>query len=248
MRPYAARTSEAGASMLSVHDLTVRYGPTPAVQELSLEVGEGEIVGLVGANGAGKSTTLAAIFGLVPAAAGRVTYLGQALTGLQPEQIAARGIALVLEGRHIFTTLTVAENLALGRTAQPDRARAGVALEGVLERFPVLRTTYRRPAGTLSGGEQQQLAIGRALIAEPRLLLLDEPSLGLSPLLVDELFATLGEIRAGGTTVLLVEQNVRRTAALADRIYVVRSGRIALAGRPAELAGMNALDAAYLGF
>jgi branched-chain amino acid transport system ATP-binding protein len=234
--------------MLSVRDLTVRYGSTPALQELTIEVAEGEIVGLVGANGAGKSTALAAIFGLVPMAAGSVTYLGESLAGLEPEEIAARGIALVLEGRHIFTTLTVAENLDLGRTANPDRARTDAALERVLARFPVLRKTYGLPAGTLSGGEQQQLAIGRALISEPRLLLLDEPSLGLSPLLVDELFEVLGEIRGSGTTVLLVEQNVRRTAALADRIYVVRSGRIALAGRPRELAGMNAVDAAYLGF
>jgi branched-chain amino acid transport system ATP-binding protein len=142
----------------------------------------------------------------------------------------------------------VAENLALGRTANRDRARADAALTRVLERFPVLRRTYRLPAGTLSGGEQQQLAIGRALIAEPRLLLLDEPSLGLSPLLVDEVFEAVSEIRRGGATVLLVEQNVRRTVALADRTYVLRSGRVALSGRRSELAQLDGLDAAYLGF
>ena len=242
------RTSGAGYVMLSIRDLTVRYGRTPAVHELSLEVGEGEIVGLVGPNGAGKSTTLAAIVGLVPAAAGTVTYLGEPLVGLETEEIAKRGISLVLEGRHIYTTLTVAENLALGRTANRDRARTDAALARVLDRFPVLRTTYRLPAGTLSGGEQQQLAIGRALIAEPRLLLLDEPSLGLSPLLVDQVFEIVAEVRRDGGTVLLVEQNVRRTVELADRTYVVRLGRVVLSGRRAELAGLSGLDAAYLGF
>jgi branched-chain amino acid transport system ATP-binding protein len=234
--------------MLRVRDLTVRYGSTPAVQHLDLEVAEGEIVGLVGSNGAGKSTTLAAIVGLVPLAGGEVSYLGASLAGLRTEDIARRGIALVMEGRHIFTTLTVAENLALGGTAGRDRARTGAVLERVLDRFPILRTTYRLPAGTLSGGEQQQLAIGRALISEPRLLLMDEPSLGLSPMLIDEVFDAVAEIRSAGATVLLVEQNVRRTVELADRTYVMRSGRIALSGRRDELAGLTALDAAYLGF
>lgn len=234
--------------MLRVRDLTVRYGSAPAVQHLDLEVEEGEIVGLVGSNGAGKSTTLAAIVGLVPLAGGEISYLGASLAGLRPEDIARRGIALVMEGRHIFTTLTVAENLALGGTAGRDRARTGAALERVLDRFPILRATYRLPAGTLSGGEQQQLAIGRALVSEPRLLLLDEPSLGLSPILIDEVFDALAEIRSAGATVLLVEQNVRRTVELADRTYVMRSGRIALSGSRDELSGMTALDAAYLGF
>jgi branched-chain amino acid transport system ATP-binding protein len=184
----------------------------------------------------------------VPIAGGTVKFLGEPLAGLKTEEIARRGIALVLEGRHIFTTLSVGENLELGRTANPDRARTAAALDRVLERFPVLRKTYRLPAGTLSGGEQQQLAIGRALIAEPRLLLLDEPSLGLAPKLVDEVFAALAEIREAGATVLLVEQNVRRTVALADRTYVLRTGRIALSGRRDELAAMSGIDAAYLGF
>jgi len=234
--------------VLHVADLTVRYGRTPAVEGITLDVAEGEIVGLVGANGAGKSTTIAAIAGLVPIAGGTISYLGEQLAGLATEDIARRGIALVLEGRHIFTTLSVGENLELGRTANPDRTRTDARLAQVLDRFPVLRRTYRLPAGTLSGGEQQQLAIGRALVAEPRLLLLDEPSLGLSPLLVDELFQALAEIRDDGTTVLLVEQNVRRTVALADRTYVMRSGRIALSGARAELTATGGLDAAYLGF
>jgi branched-chain amino acid transport system ATP-binding protein len=234
--------------MLSIRDLSVRYGRIAAVQGISLEVGEGEIVGLVGPNGAGKSTTLAAIVGLVPAAAGRITYLGESLVGLPTETIVRRGVALVLEGRHIFGTLTVGESLLLGRTANPHRASATTAVERALERFPVLRETLRRPASTLSGGEQQQLAIARALIAEPRLLLLDEPSLGLAPLLVDRVFDAIAEIRRQGVTVLLVEQNVARTVELADRTYVLRSGRIALSGPRAELLRSGRLDAAYLGF
>jgi branched-chain amino acid transport system ATP-binding protein len=232
--------------MLTVRDLTVRYGRTPAVENLSLEVGEGEIVGLVGPNGAGKSTTLAAILGLVPVAAGRITYLGESLVGLAPEVIARRGIGLVLEGRRIFATLTVGENLTLARTA--NRAtRSDTVLESLLDRFPILRETFGLPAGVLSGGEQQQLAIARALMGEPRLLLLDEPSLGLAPLLVDQIFDAVAEIRRGGATVLLVEQNIRRTVELADRSYVVRSGRITVSGPRAELARLSELDAAYLG-
>jgi branched-chain amino acid transport system ATP-binding protein len=233
--------------MLRVHELTVRYGRTPAVERLSLEIGQGEIVGLVGPNGAGKSTTLAAIVGLVPVSGGEITYLGETLAGLATEEIARRGIALVLEDRHIFGTLTVGENLALGKTANRDRPRAHAALERVLDSFPILRQTFRRPAGTLSGGEQQQLAIARALVAEPRLLLLDEPSLGLAPRLVDQIFGAVAEIRRGGTTVLLVEQNIRRTVELADRTYVLRSGRMALSGTRTELAGSE-LETAYLGF
>ena len=220
---------------------------SPAVQGISLEVGEGEIVGLVGPNGAGKSTTLAAVLGLVPVAAGRIAYRDASLVGLPPERIARRGIALVLEGRHVFATLTVRENLLLGRTASRDRTRADEALERVLERFPVLRRTLGRPAGALSGGEQQQLAIARALVAEPRLLLLDEPSLGLAPQLVDRVFEAIEEIRGEGVTVLLVEQNVARTVELADRTYVLRTGRIALSGTRAELARRGRLDRDYLG-
>jgi len=234
--------------MLHVRDLTVRYGRTPAVENLSLEVGEGEIVGLVGPNGAGKSTTLAAIIGLVPIAEGEINYLGESIVGLPPETISRRGIALVLEGRHIFATLTVGENLLLGKTANPNRSRSDAVVEDMLDRFPILRKAYRLPAGRLSGGEQQQLAIARALVAEPRLLLLDEPSLGLAPRLVDQVFEAVAEIRRGGATVLLVEQNVRRTVELADRTYVLRSGRIALSGSRAQLARLDELDAAFLGF
>jgi len=233
--------------MLHVRNVTVRFGRAEAVEDLTLDVGEGEIVGLVGPNGAGKSTTLAAILGLVPIATGRITYFGTPLVGLATEQIARRGIALVLEGRHIFSTLTVGENLLLGKTANRDRSRADAALQRVLASFSVLQKTFGLPAGALSGGEQQQLAIARALVAEPRLLLLDEPSLGLAPQLVDIVFDAVAEIRREGTTVLLVEQNVKRTVELADRTYVLRSGRIALSGTKAELSG-SALDAAFLGF
>ena len=234
--------------MLEIRDLSVLYDRISAVEGVTLHVGEGEIVGLVGPNGAGKSTTLAAILGLVPAAAGVITYLGESLAGLRTESIVRLGIALVLEGRHIFGTLTVAENLLLGRTANPDRRRADAVLERELRRFPVLRETLRRPASTLSGGEQQQLAIARALVAQPRLLLVDEPSLGLAPLLVDRVFDAIDEIRREGVTVLIVEQNVVRTVALADRTYVLQTGRIALSGTRAELERSGALDSAYLGF
>jgi branched-chain amino acid transport system ATP-binding protein len=233
--------------MLDVSELSVHYGRAPAVEGVSLEVGEGEIVGLVGPNGAGKSSVLAAILGLVPVKAGAIAYLGESLVGLPTERIVRRGIALVLEGRHVFGTLSVGENLRIGTTASARRKRSEAAHERVLELFPVLRRTLRRPAGTLSGGEQQQLAIARALLAEPRLLLLDEPSLGLAPLLVDQVFEALEEIRREGVAVLLVEQNVPRTVALADRTYVIRSGRIALSGSRNELLDSGLLDAAYLG-
>jgi branched-chain amino acid transport system ATP-binding protein len=232
--------------MLTISDLTVRYGRTPAVESLNIEVAEGEIVGLVGPNGAGKSTTLAAILGLVPVAAGRITFLGDSLVGLAPEEIARRGVGLVLEGRRIFGTLTVGENLALGRTANR-ASRSDTVLESLLDRFPILRETFGSPAGVLSGGEQQQLAIARALMAEPRLLLLDEPSLGLAPLLVDQIFDVVAEIRRGGATVLMVEQNIRRTIELADRSYVIRSGRITVSGPRAELARLSELDTTYVG-
>jgi branched-chain amino acid transport system ATP-binding protein len=234
--------------MLSVRDLTVRYGRAPAVRNLSLDVGEGEIVGLVGPNGAGKSTTLAAIFGLVPVAEGEITYDGASLVGVETEKIVRRGLALVPERRHIFNTLTVRENLLLGTTASRHRVRSDAALDPVLDRFPVLRRMFRSPAGNLSGGEQQQLALARALLAEPRLLVLDEPSLGLAPLLVDQVFETLAEIRRAGVTVLLVEQNVTRTVELADRSYFVRSGRVTRSGERAELAVPGRIDADYVGF
>jgi branched-chain amino acid transport system ATP-binding protein len=234
--------------MLRVRDVTVRYGRAPALQRVSLDVDVGEIVGLVGPNGAGKSTLLAAIFGLVPVADGEIAYEGTSLVGLATEKVARRGLALVLEGRHVFATLTVRENLLLGTTANGDPVRPDAALEAALDRFPVLRRTLRTPAGNLSGGEQQQLVVARALLAQPRLLLLDEPSLGLAPRLVDLIFDTVAELRRAGVTVLVVEQNVRRTIELADRTYFLRSGRITRSGARDELAPSGRVDGADLGF
>jgi branched-chain amino acid transport system ATP-binding protein len=232
--------------VLEVRSLTVRYGRIAAVEDLDLTVGEGEIVGLVGPNGAGKSTTLSAIVGLVPAAAGGITFAGKSLVGVPTEKIVRRGIGIVLEGRRMFSMLTVGENLLLGRVVA--RSRGVDALERVLDRFPILRDAFDDPAGRLSGGEQQQLALARALLGEPRLLLLDEPSLGLAPLVVDLIFDTLAELRRDGATILLVEQNIRRTIELADRTYVLRSGRVALSGTRSELADIDELEGAYLGF
>lgn len=232
--------------MLSISDLTVHYGRTPAVQSISLHVDVGEIVSLVGPNGAGKSTTLSAIMGLVEATSGSVAFEGTPLLGEPPEKIVRRGLALVPEGRHIFSTLSVAENLQLGMTVR-QKGSNGADLEDVLRRFPILQTYYRSSAANLSGGEQQQLAIARALLARPRLLLLDEPSLGLAPIVVDLVFESLAELRASGVTILLVEQNAARAVELADRSYVLRAGRVALAGSSRELSQTVELETAYLG-
>jgi branched-chain amino acid transport system ATP-binding protein len=213
-------------SLLEVRDLVVRYGRVPALHEVSLSVDEGEAVAIVGPNGAGKTTLLSAIAGVVAAAAGTVTYDGRDLRGCAPEAIVRRGIGLVPEGRHIFGTLTVAENLRLGMTVRRDREQARRDLEATLDRFPVLRTLHDTQASRLSGGEQQQLAIGRALLASPRLLLLDEPSLGLAPLVIDLVFEVLEELRDQGVTILLVEQNVARATAFATRSHLMTGGRI----------------------
>lgn len=229
---------------LAIDGLHVEYGNVPALRGLSLAVGEGEIVGLIGHNGAGKTSALKGIFGLVTPSAGAVEFDGRDLLGCKPEEIVRWGIALVPEGRHIFASLTVAENLSLGTA---NGRGGGHQLDSVLDRFPVLRRYYSEQAGVLSGGEQQQLAIGRALLSAPRLLLLDEPSLGLAPLLVDEVFAALAQLREEGVAILLVEQNAARTIALADRSYVLRSGELALEGTRAELEQLTDIEDAYLG-
>src|SRR5205809_3837908 len=216
--------------MLAIDDVRVTYGRVPALHDVSLRVDEGEVVALVGPNGAGKTTTLAAIFGLVAPAAGSIEFEGRSLVGSTPEQILRRGLALVPEGRHIFGTLTVAENLLLGSTARRDRPAAAADLEKMLELFPVLKSYYSSPAGTLSGGEQQQLAIARALLSRPRLLLLDEPSLGLGPIFVDRIFELVVELRDAGGTILLVEQNVHRALAISDRAYVLSVGGVVASG------------------
>ena len=233
--------------MLRVDDLRVTYGRVPALHGISLHIDEGETVALVGPNGAGKTTTLAAVFGLVEIEHGSIEFEGESLIGARPEQILRKGLALVPEGRHIFGSLTVAENLELGTTARRDRRAAAEDLERMLERFPVLRTYYRTTAGTLSGGEQQQLAIARALLSRPRLLLLDEPSLGLAPVIIDVLFESLEELRREGVTILLVEQAAARAVEFADRSYILRTGRVAHSGTRDELLRMEDFESAYLG-
>jgi branched-chain amino acid transport system ATP-binding protein len=228
---------------LSVRNLEVRYGAVPAVRNLSLDVAGGEIVGLIGPNGAGKSTTLHAIMGLVPARDGDVAVAGLSVLGKAPEWIARRGVALVPEGRRIYADFTVEENLRLGLAGLRGRGKGSLA--GAYELFPVLREFRRRPAGVLSGGQQQQLAIGRALVAQPDVLLLDEPSLGLAPSLVDSVFSTLAQIRDGGFAVLLVEQRAQRTVALADRTHVLANGELRLTLGPDDAGDTEKMVSAY---
>lgn len=221
--------------MLKVGDLQVNYGSIAALRGISLEVGAGELVGVVGPNGAGKSTLLKAIAGAVSVATGSIEYGGKSILGKSPEHIVRLGVSLVPEGRHIFTKLSVAENLQIGATIRRDREAAAADLESVLELFPILKEYYRTQAGKLSGGEQQMLAIARALLADPQLLLLDEPSLGLAPIVVDRVFETLEVLRERGVTILLVEQNAARTIELADRVYILRSGIVEFAGAVDDL-------------
>jgi branched-chain amino acid transport system ATP-binding protein len=230
---------------LVVEGLTVRHGAVEAVHDLSFEVAPGEIVGLIGPNGAGKSSTLHAVMGLVRPAAGSVRLAGVELTGRRPEDIARAGIALVPEGRRIFADLTVEENLRLGLSGRRAGSRGG-GLEAVYDLFPVVQEMRRRAAGALSGGQQQQLAIARALVAEPKVLLLDEPSLGLAPKLVDIVFEALAGIRDRGLAVLLVEQRAQRTVALASRTQVIANGRLRLTLTPDDAADTRTMVAAYL--
>jgi branched-chain amino acid transport system ATP-binding protein len=233
--------------MLEVRELEVRYGTVPAVRGLGLEVGHGEIVGLIGPNGAGKSTTLHTIMGAVRASAGEIRLRGDSILGRRPEQIARAGISLVPEGRRIYAQLTVEENLRLGLSARPRGADAKAAVEEVYELFPVVRDSRRRAAGLLSGGQQQQLAIARALVAAPEVLLLDEPSLGLAPTVVDTVFAALASIRERGVSILLVEQRAQRTVAFADRTYVLSNGELRLTLGPADAGNTARMVAAYFG-
>jgi branched-chain amino acid transport system ATP-binding protein len=232
---------------LEIEALEVRYGTVPAVRALSVRLDEGEIVGLIGPNGAGKSTTLHAIMGLVPAHAGDVRLRGVSIAGRAPERVARAGVALVPEGRRIYGNLTVQENLRLGLAGRRSRDGAEQDVAWVNELFPIVREFARRQAGTLSGGQQQQLAIARALVAGPDVLLLDEPSLGLAPQLVDTVFRTLASIRDRGVTVLLVEQRAQRTVAFADRTYVLANGELATTLGPKDADDTERLIAAYLG-
>lgn len=231
--------------MLEVKSLEVRYGAVPAVRELTFRVGKGEIVGLIGPNGAGKSSTLHAITGLVPAHGGDVLLDGESLRGRNPESIARAGIALVPEGRRIYADFTVDENLRLGLAARRGRNGSG-ALADAYELFPILREYRRRQAGVLSGGQQQQLAIGRALVARPSVLLLDEPSLGLAPTLVEQVFEKLSTIRERGIAILLVEQRAQRTVALANRTHVLANGELRMTLGPDDADDTEKMIAAYL--
>jgi branched-chain amino acid transport system ATP-binding protein len=233
--------------MLSVEGLNIRYGEIVAVSRVDLAVGDGEIVALVGANGAGKSSTLNAIAGLSRASAGKVMFDNTDITGLAPEIIARRGISLVPEGRRIFASLSVADNLRLGGAAHLRAGEARVREEEMLDLFPVLRRYHRNKGGNLSGGEQQMLAIARALMAKPRLILLDEPSLGLAPQLIDTVFDLIADLRRSGLTVLLVEQNVALALEIADRAIVLANGEVVLAGTAKELATSDLVRQAYLG-
>lgn len=234
-------------TVLELESLEVRYGAVPAVHGIDLAIGEGEVVGLIGPNGAGKSSTLAAVMGLVPPSRGDIRYRGKSIIEVPTEQRAALGLALVPEGRHIFPEFSVEENLRLGLLGRRDREGSDEALEAVFELFPVTREFRRRTAGELSGGQQQQLAIARALVSDPDVLLLDEPSLGLAPRLVEKMIEALSEIRGRGVTILLVEQRAQLTVAFADRTYAMRDGRIVLTLAPGDAQDIDRLTSAYFG-
>ena len=235
------------APLLEVKGLKVAYGNIEAVKGIDLELCEGQITTLVGANGAGKSTTLLAISSLIKKAAGRVTFDGKDLTRMAPHKIVANGVVQVAEGRATLATLTVRENLELGAYCRRDRDGRAQDLEYVYGLFPPLRERADGPAGNLSGGEQQMLAIGRALMAKPRVLLLDEPSMGLAPIIVQNIFRTLRDINQAGLTIFLVEQNVRQALKIADRAYVIETGNIVLSGTGRELLVNPKVQEAYLG-
>ena len=233
--------------MLKVKDLKVSYGMIEAIKGISFEVQDGEIVTLIGANGAGKTTTMHAISGLLKPTAGSIELNGTELTKVAPHKIVNMGLAQVPEGRRVFAQQTVQENLSLGAFARSDKDGIQADMEYVFELFPRLKERASQTAGTLSGGEQQMLAMGRALMAKPSIILMDEPSMGLSPLLVSEIFHIIEEINQKGTTVLLVEQNAKRALAIADRAYVLETGNITLEGTGEELARDERVQKAYLG-
>ena len=233
--------------MLALSGVSAAYGSVPAVSDVSMVVGEGEAVGLLGANGAGKSTTLRAISGLVRPTSGTITFLGRNIASLPPYKVTELGIAHVPEGRQVFPEMTVKENLEIGAYIPSAKAERSRTLDLVFNIFPVLAERRKQLAGTMSGGEQQMLAVGRGLMLKPRLLMLDEPSLGLAPVVTDATFQKIQEIHAMGTAILLVEQNVSRALALVQRAYVLESGKAILHGTSAELANNKQVQAAYLG-
>ncbi len=233
--------------MLTLKSLQAGYGRVPVLKGISLHVRAGEVVTLIGGNGAGKTTTLRTISGLLAARQGSIEFDGHDLTRLATERIVTLGLALVPEGRRVFTSLSVTTNLELGAFHRRDKGEVRRDLEEMRERFPLLKDRAHQAAGTLSGGEQQILAIGRALMARPRLLMLDEPSMGLAPLMVSQVYEILAELKAAGTTILLVEQNARAALKVADRGYVLETGRIVLQGSAAELREDPEVQRAYLG-
>jgi branched-chain amino acid transport system ATP-binding protein len=233
--------------VLELSKVSASYGAVPALSDVTISVGEGEAVGLLGANGAGKSTTLRTISGLLRSTSGAISFGGRDIGCLPPYRVTALGIAHVPEGRQVFPELTVQENLEIGAYVPAAKAERKRSLELVLGIFPVLAARRKQLAGTMSGGEQQMLAVGRGLMLKPRLLMLDEPSLGLAPVITDVTFQKIGEIHAMGTAILLVEQNVSRALALVQRAYVLESGRVIMQGTSAELANNKQVQAAYLG-
>ncbi len=233
--------------MLKLENIEVYYGHIHAIKGVSLDVQEGELVSLLGANGAGKTTTLMTISGIIRPRKGTVTYQGLDLTKMIPEEIVVKGIVQCPEGRRIFGSLSVMENLRMGAVRRKDRDAVKKDLEWVFSLFPVLKTRIYQTGATLSGGEQQMLAIGRALMAKPRLLMLDEPSLGLAPLVVQEIFKVIQQLHQQGVTILLVEQNARQAMAIADRCYLLETGQVALSGTAADLKSNIAVEQFYLG-
>ncbi len=233
--------------LLEVRDLDVSYGPAPALWQVSMNVRRGELLCVVGPNGAGKTTLIHALAGILRARGGRIALDGRDLTRVAPHRFCAAGIAVVPEGRRLFTRMTVRENLELGSVVPAARARRRESLDEVLALFPALGEKLSSPAGELSGGQQQMVAVGRALMARPRLLLLDEPSIGLSPLVVNDLFETVRRINAQGLTVMLVEQNVSLAMRISNRAYVLALGRVVAEGRPDDLMAQPEIRKAYLG-
>ncbi len=233
-------------AILEVKDLEVYYGVIQAIKGISFEVNQGEIIALIGANGAGKTTTLQTITGLIPAKAGKIVYEGQDITRIASHRLVGMGMAHVPEGRRVFAQLTVLQNLKLGAYTRKDKAEVEETLKTIYARFPRLEERKNQPAGTLSGGEQQMLAMGRALMSHPRLIVMDEPSMGLSPIYVNEIFDIIKEINQGGTTVLLVEQNAKKALGIAHKAYVLETGKIVLSGDAADLMNDDSVKKAYL--
>lgn len=235
-----------GDRILSVENINVYYGAIHAIKDVSFDVAEGEVVALIGANGAGKSTTLKTLSGLLRSTTGSIEFMGENIMHTLPDKLVAKGLAHVPEGRRVFQQMTVEENLEMGAYTRPN-SEIAPGLERVYAHFPRLKERRRQVSGTLSGGEQQMLAMGRALMSKPKLLMLDEPSMGLAPILVEQIFDIIRELHAAGTTILLVEQNAQAALSVADRAYVLETGKISLTGTGAELMASDAVRKAYLG-